>query len=385
MPDSWTLDTPDGPYVLNQSFTAPKYQPGGVAGPGALRRDDRNTYQRSGDGLATPGPLTLIGRVWRDDQDQALMLQELEAIRAAVATCTAVTRSNNAGEYVYDNLAGGATPEVTPDGLGGWVVKLELWPGRAEPTFIPGGESTPPDQVPNLALWLDAADGNAIVFDSPPIVTGWLDKSVNGWDAMTSRTNPSLIAVTPPTLRFTRNTEMMVPSQGALDNLIHGQSGLTLLAVADRPASADAFPHVFAAMSGANRRFSLAWVRATELLQVGIDVDGTGATYTYSSTPFTSTDLAVIVASVQVSDGFAHVEIHVNGASVASQAIATAGSAFGGAALDSIRVGGRYVNAANRGGWEGQIGEILVYQRALATAEREGVEAYLNHKWGILI
>lgn len=139
MADTWTLITPAGPYVLNPTFSAPKYQPGSVSGPGALRRDDRNTYQRSGDGLATPGPLTLIGRVWRDDQDQALMLQELEAIRAAVATCTTVTRSNNAGEYVYDSLAGGATPEITRDGLGGWRVKLDLWPGRAEPTYVPRG------------------------------------------------------------------------------------------------------------------------------------------------------------------------------------------------------------------------------------------------------
>lgn len=168
MPDAWTLDTPGGPYTLNPTFSAPKYQPGSVSGPGALRRDDRNTYQRSGDGLATPGPLTLIGRVWRDDQDQALMLQELEAIRAAVATCTTVTRSNNAGEYVYDSLAGGAAPEITPDGLGGWNVLIELWPGRAEPTHLPS-IAVVPDGVWLESLNIQQADGT-------PVAT-WLDVS----------------------------------------------------------------------------------------------------------------------------------------------------------------------------------------------------------------
>lgn len=137
MPDAWTLNTPAGPHALNPTFAAPKYEPGSVAGPGVLRRDDRATYQRSGDGLPTPGPLTLTGRVWRDDQNHALMLQELEAITTAAATCTSITRANNFGRYVYDGLAGGATPEITPDGLGGWIVKLDLWPGRAEPTFLP--------------------------------------------------------------------------------------------------------------------------------------------------------------------------------------------------------------------------------------------------------
>lgn len=164
MADSWTLITPDGPYQLNASFSAPKYQAGGVSGPGALRRDDRNAYQRSGDGLATPGPLTLIGRVWRDDQDQALMLQELEAIRAAVATCTTVTRSNNAGEYVYDDLAGGPTPEVTPDGLGGWVVTIELWPARAAATFIPPGPAL-------VNSWSSLYESTTEV--SVPVPFGW--------------------------------------------------------------------------------------------------------------------------------------------------------------------------------------------------------------------
>lgn len=139
MPDTWTLVTPTGNYTLNRTFHAPKYQPGGVDTNAALRRDGRATYQRSGDGLLTPGPLVLRGRVWDDARDIAALVDELETIQEAAATCIQVVRTTDAGRYVYDDLAGGPPPEVTPDGLGGWEVTLELWPGRALPTFVPPG------------------------------------------------------------------------------------------------------------------------------------------------------------------------------------------------------------------------------------------------------
>lgn len=137
MADRWTLVTPSGDYLLNPSFSATSLYPGGVDSNASLRRDGRTAYQRSGDGLRTPGPLTLTGRVWRDDQDAQLIIQELDDIRDAVSDCIKVRRDNDAGTFTYSDLAGGPTPEVTPDGLGGWELKIELWPGRASPTFIP--------------------------------------------------------------------------------------------------------------------------------------------------------------------------------------------------------------------------------------------------------
>lgn len=137
MPDRWTLKTPDGDYQLNASFAARQYHPGGVDTAAALRRDDRTAYQRSGDGLRTPGPLVLFGRVWRDDMDVPEIVGELNDIRDAVAATTDVVRTTSAGTYTYSGLSGGPTPEVTPDGLGGWQVVIELWPQRAAATFVP--------------------------------------------------------------------------------------------------------------------------------------------------------------------------------------------------------------------------------------------------------
>lgn len=137
MADQWKLVTPTGDVQLNASFSAPQYEPGGVDRGAARRRDGLTTYQRVGDGLRTPGPLRLNGRVWDDSLNITAMLDELDEIKEAVAACTQVVRTTTAGTYTYDRLAGGPPPEVTPDGLGGFEVKIELWPGRAAATFVP--------------------------------------------------------------------------------------------------------------------------------------------------------------------------------------------------------------------------------------------------------
>jgi len=137
MPDRWTLKTPLGDLELNATFHAPKYQPGGVDLGAVMRREDHLAFQRSGDGLATPGPLRLVGRVWRDDHDIVALVDELRDLREAVAACTQVVRSTGQGTYTYDQLAGGPPPAISPDGLGGFTVEIELWPGEAEPTYVP--------------------------------------------------------------------------------------------------------------------------------------------------------------------------------------------------------------------------------------------------------
>lgn len=191
MADSWTLTTPSGPYTLNASFSAPKYQAGGVGPPGALRRDDRNTYQRSGDGLPTPGALTLTGRVWRDDQNAALIVTELNAIKEAVAACSEVVRTTAGGTYTYSGIAGGPTPEVTPDGLGGWLVTIELWPARANATFIPASGRIQPIHFASRVN--DIIDNQAVVNFGPPGASGELELLF-----CTVRSHTSLVNVATP-------------------------------------------------------------------------------------------------------------------------------------------------------------------------------------------
>ena len=53
--------------------------------------------------------------------------------------------------------------------------------------------------------------------------------------------------------------------------------------------------------------------------------------------------------------------------------------------ITKMALGGRFDsgtgNAPNANWWNGDIGEVLIYNRALSTTERQAVEAYLNVKW----
>lgn len=138
MADRWFLRNQQGQvYELNSTFSAEQYEPGSVDTNSLSRREGYRLYQRSGDGLRTPGPLRLNGRVWRDDRDLLAMWAELEAIEAAVQSCATVERRTSRSLSRYNDLAGGPTAAIHPDGVGGYTVDIELWPGRAEPTIIP--------------------------------------------------------------------------------------------------------------------------------------------------------------------------------------------------------------------------------------------------------
>lgn len=136
MADRWILETSIEAYELNPTFAAQTLHAGGVD-TSAVQRNQAGSLTRAGDGLRTPGPLTLTGRVWRDDRDTQATVLELEQIQAAVTDCIRVVRRNTAGSFIYDSISGGPVPEVHADGLGGWRVVIELWPAEPEPTFLP--------------------------------------------------------------------------------------------------------------------------------------------------------------------------------------------------------------------------------------------------------
>lgn len=138
MADRWFLRNQQGQaYELNSTFSAHQYEPGDVDTSSLSRREGHRLYQRSGDGLRTPGPLVLRGRVWRDDRDLQAIWSELEAIEAAVQSCVTIERRTSRTRTTYEDLAGGPTIEIRPDGIGGYTVEAELWPGRAQPTILP--------------------------------------------------------------------------------------------------------------------------------------------------------------------------------------------------------------------------------------------------------
>ena len=52
----------------------------------------------------------------------------------------------------------------------------------------------------------------------------------------------------------------------------------------------------------------------------------------------------------------------------------------------SISDNTRYIlSNAGTNGWDGEIGEIIIFNRKLSDSERAQIEGYLRSKWGILL
>lgn len=154
MSDRWAIVHATGEYLLNETFhpTGSLY-PGAAPTSGAVRHASSGAYIRVGDGLRSPGPMKLTGRLCSDARDWASLRAELMDLEAAVRTSTALVRTNPNYEYTYANLAGGPTIEVIPDGLSGYIVRLEFWPGRAEVVAVPILSASDPVSLPAAAIY----------------------------------------------------------------------------------------------------------------------------------------------------------------------------------------------------------------------------------------
>lgn len=141
--DRFIIVTADSQFELNWTFSAAALHPGSVD-PSALgRRSTGSVLQRFGDGQRTPGPFVLSGHVWNDGQDARAIRTEIVNIQAAVAAAQSVLRDTPTGQYWYSGFQGGPSPEVTPDGIGGYRVRLEFWPSRAEFVPLPPANARP--------------------------------------------------------------------------------------------------------------------------------------------------------------------------------------------------------------------------------------------------
>lgn len=154
MSDHWIIIHPGGEYHLNPTFhPAGSLYPGAAPTSAAVRHASTGGFVRVGDGLRTPGPMALTGRLWSDARDWAALRAELADLEAAVRVSTALVRINPNYEYTYANLAGGPTIEVQPDGLSGYIVRLEFWPGKANVTNVPVLSGADPVPLPPAARY----------------------------------------------------------------------------------------------------------------------------------------------------------------------------------------------------------------------------------------
>jgi autotransporter-associated beta strand protein len=214
------------------------------------------------------------------------------------------------------------------------------------------------------ALWLDANDVATIAADGAARVSAWSDKSGNARHATQTNATiqPTLITnaiPNRPVMRFAGGVQQMDVSLAFLAN-----SPYTILGVEARTNTATTF--MLGTRNGtANNGLHFGYRNNTAftLAQYGNDLDA-------GIPGFTGQQFRVWNGTLDTAVGHS---IFLNGTNVSNNANTTPFTGSIGAGV----VGNGYA-AQN---FHGDVGEILVYNRALGAADRKIAETYLANKW----
>lgn len=226
-----------------------------------------------------------------------------------------------------------------------------------------------PSTIAGLALWLKADAGTSTTTDGVA-VSLWADQSGNARDAAqaTGGNQPLYKAAIfngKPVIRFDGTDDFMATAAYAL-NGGSTPTGITIFGAASLTA-VGSFPMLAAWHNATNELRCNAGTGKPEFLAVGSS-PGVG-----TATAINGTGAHVLTG--RFSDANNLTECFVDGASVASGA--QAGALV--TAANASTVGARTAAADP---WNGDVGEVLIYNGALSDTDRVSVEAYLKARWG---
>lgn len=241
------------------------------------------------------------------------------------------------------------------------------------------GSSIPfsPDDLTGLQLWLDAQDEATVFFDSGTRISRWDDKSANTNNAtpVSTATAPELITVAGRKMVEFDGVDEFIKILGPA-NLDFGSGDFTIIAVY---RSADVnHGQIWDHRSGATHIAGR--VNQDDLDDGDFAVsfsDGTNTAALFESDQ-TFNDNAVRVAQ-QVRDG-SNMRLYMD--NVETTASPVDSSSVGDTDLTAPWTFGAFNQGASRF-LNGEIGEILIYDRALTTGERLTLDTFLAAKWGI--
>lgn len=225
-----------------------------------------------------------------------------------------------------------------------------------------------PTDIPDCVLWLDGADeAGTITKDGSNRVSNWADKSghahhgTQGTDANKPisgiRTINSLNV-----LDFQSNDKISLPS--ALYTLPLGNNTVFIVAGTDNTAAAT--QTLLSGTNSGSTRYRIMYLNSSgNQYEIVNGTVSNPASYTYNTAPHIHTMLRSNAAIIGTIDG----------ATIVNAATANAN------AINAFAIGTQANNTS--GGWDGPVGEVVIYNRALSQAEGGVVMAYLSAKWGI--
>lgn len=220
-----------------------------------------------------------------------------------------------------------------------------------------------PTSIAGCQLWLDAADSSTITYGTGTSVASWRDK-VNNY-AVANSSAAYRPVYSQGTIRFDGVTS---PSYLDIPTLTIGSSAFSIFLVIQNtgPASGNAYaPHFFWPLSGnGSGALSMTGWLSTNIQGVNANITSTLLKNQYYLISYTFG----VTANFE--------QVYANGTSIGTY---SKGSAY---ASSLYRIG--TIDSSQSGlSFDGNIGEILVFNTALATTQRQEIESYLSQKWSL--
>ncbi len=236
--------------------------------------------------------------------------------------------------------------------------------------------NTPPDTLPGLALWVRADTG--VTTNASGNVTAWTDQSGRGnHAAVADAAAPAFVASEPglndqPTLRFNGTSQRMTVANRILTN---GIEGCTVIAMAK--ATKNENSTIIGIRTGSSN----------PLLQLDTDIAGKPRFIVRNSVGTTANS----VGSQSRNDiyGMYAGRLFKGSGTVwtnrlyFSSSVSEAGSAADFGANTDLTSGAQYIGGLSSTYWQGDIAEVMIYERALSEAELGGVLEYLAARYKV--
>jgi hypothetical protein len=276
-----------------------------------------------------------------------------------------------------DVLAGPTTPFPI------WFVLDATTPRIAVPFRTPttgGGGSFQPNQLPNLVLWLKAdagvyqdAAGTIPATNNNDPVGRWSDQSGTGnhFTQTGSTLRPLYKTGSPPWIQADGVNDFL---QGNAP--VTGGTPRTIFVVvqAETTAAEDIWLDLGNRAAGTGKGYSIGNVDISGM-KFGIRTQNANRGWT----PVVSGTTKSIVAVVQTGSDMTTITAYLNGTAMTLQTTLNK-------TIDTVSPAYLFRDSTSSPGYSScQIGEVIVYNRALSDAERVQVEAYLGSKWGIAV
>lgn len=231
-----------------------------------------------------------------------------------------------------------------------------------------------PRTISGLALWLDAAAGTTLFQSSNGTTAAsaagdavgyWGDRSGNGKNATqtTANNRPTIAPVT-------RNGKTVIRFDGLNDRFVFSATAMqTIFAVVSVNTEATrVLPSIIGNSTGAPdvRRDYDANLPVPTVRYRGKSGDGSGSDFNDFANPSGSQFRINAVSTPNVAEQVWHIVTAIRGTGAANMNC----------------IGSTYPNARDFGG---DMAEIICYDSALSTANRDKVEKYLAQKWGLTL